>query len=140
MGLTRKRSQFTLFKYKNSTKSARSSLEVFAAVKINPPPPFPSGFSPSALSAAVGSLSFYVKKGIACWSNSGSRTPLTTSINAGGLTITDSKIFQSPPMTSTRIVFFVLAFMSALIKKKKNWGNVLNRHEMSLLLPQLWFT
>lgn len=84
-------------------------MEVFAKA---------SGFPPSGLSAAVGSLSFYVKKGIACWSNSGFHTPLTTSINAGGLIITDSKIFQSPLKTSTRKVFFVLAFVSALIEKQ----------------------
>lgn len=99
--------------------------KIILLVPPNLPPPPPSG-----LSAAVGSLSFYVKKGIACWSSSGFHTLSTTSINAGGLTITDSKIFQSPSKTSTRNVFFfvffffVLAYMSTLIKnnnKKQNF-------------------
>lgn len=58
---------------------------------------FPSGLSP-----AVVSLSSYVKRGIECWSNSGFHTPLITSISVGGLTIMDSKIFQSPLKTATR--------------------------------------
>lgn len=46
--------------------------------------------------AVVASLSSCVKRGIECWSSSGYRTPSITSISVGGLTIMDSKIFQSP--------------------------------------------
>lgn len=57
-------------------------------------------FSPLAFSPAVANLSSYVKRGIECWSNSGFHTPLITSISVGGLTIMDSKIFQSPTENS----------------------------------------
>lgn len=67
-----------------------------------------------ALSAAVGSPCFYVKKGIACWSNSGFHTPLTTSINAGGLTTTDSKIFQCPRRHQPKMFFGCLVFFLCL--------------------------
>lgn len=106
----------------------------------------------SCFPAAVASLCSCVKKGIECWSSSGFPTPSITSISAGGRTITDSKIFQSPLKKKTHIktqdgdvflnIFIIINIMVSQLlyldkKYLENPNYDKNKNPIRLSLPQL---
>ena len=99
-------------------------------------------FFPSGLSAAAANLSSYVKRGIECWSNSGFHTPLITSISVGGLTIMDSKIFQSPLKNSNPWRRRSPSPWLLCLPRSKYLGTLKRdkyKHLTRVLLPQPWF-